>query len=105
MFLAADGLSVTAVIVRTLTGAGSTGQVFAEPVEVEGFLSDRLAVVRTKSGAEVVSDSSYFTDPDKADLFAPDSEVDLPDRTALVIRAARNVIGDPDVDHCRVWLT
>lgn len=105
MFTAADGFQVTTVTVRTVTGSGARGPVVAAPADVTGYLSDTRALVRSQAGAEVISESSFYADPDRADLFAPDSQVTLPDRTARVIKTSRNVIGDPDVDHCKVWLT
>lgn len=105
MFAAVAGFEVTTVAVRTLTGSGARGPILATPVDVEGYLSDTRSLVRSTSGTEVVSESSFYTDPDKAALFTPDSEVVLPDRTAHVIKTSQPTIGDPDVDHCKVSLT
>jgi hypothetical protein len=105
MFAAADDFQPTTVSVATRTGTGANGDIYAAPVDVECFLEDARHLVRSATGEQVVSESTVFADPDKAPKFTPGSKVTLPTRTALVILAKVNAIGDPDVDHTAVSLT
>lgn len=105
MFAAADDFATTTVTVRTRTGSGSNGDVFATGVPVTGYLEDGRKLVRAASGEQVISESTFFTDPSTVATFTVDSQVDLPTRTALVILVKPRLIGDPDVDHVEVVLT
>jgi hypothetical protein len=82
--------TVHAVTVETQSGEGGLGDVYSAPVSVAGFLDYTRQLVRTLSGDELVSLASFYTNLDRASLFALDSRVTLPDGTiAYVLQAAR----------------
>jgi hypothetical protein len=99
------GFKLTRITVTPVGGSSSRGPVAGDPVDRDVYLEDARETVRSANGAEETSESSLFDDLDKAGLYEPGAAVKLPDRTARVIKVSRNEIGDPDVDHCRVWLT
>lgn len=105
MFTAAAGFSLTTITVETYRGDGARGPDYASPVTRQVYRSDSRQLVRAQNGAEVVSSTSIFDDPEQATLYAPDTRVTLPEgEKSLVIARSINVIGDPDVDHVKVSL-
>lgn len=106
---AADELAefyVHTVTVRTLTGGGAWGDEFADPVEVPCFIDHTRALVRNGAGAEVISEATLTCSPQDYQHFTPGTEVDLPDRTATVIKAGLADSGALDLpDHTEVTLT
>ena len=105
MFAAASDFQPTTVAVRTKTGSGANGDIFAATVDRNVFLEDARKLVRDANGEQVVSETTLFADTADLDVFKPDSKVALPGRTARVLLAKLRVIGDPDVDHLEVTLT
>lgn len=105
---------VHTVTVRTLTGTGGMGPVLAEPVTlhpaVDGgvFVDDKRRLVRAADASQVVSESTlYDVAVDRAALYQPGSEIDLPSgRTAIVITTAVRTSGGLDLpDHVEAALT
>lgn len=106
MFTAASDFQTTTVSVETFRGVGAGGkELFADPADSVCVLDDSRKLVRGANGDEVVSESTLYTDLSEASKYAPDSKVTLPTRTARVLLAKRQVIGDLDVDHLEVLLT
>lgn len=79
---------VHVLTVEPQTGEGGLGEVYGPPVPVEGLLDYRRQLVRNSTGAEVVSESTFLTDLERAPLFAPDSRVELPDGSSTYVLAA-----------------
>ncbi|MER7070966.1 hypothetical protein [Terrabacter sp. NPDC000476] len=105
MFAAADAFAPTTVTVRTKTGTGAKGDIFADAVTREVFLEDARKLVRNATGEQVVSEATLYADPADLPVFTADSRVTLPGRTARVLLAKTRIIGDHDVDHLEVTLT
>lgn len=102
-----EDFMVHTVTVETHAGEDPFGNInttLSDPVE--GFLDDSRALVRSASGDQVVSESTFYTGKEHKDLFKPESLVHLPDRTATVINvkvADSGPLGLPD--HIAVVLT
>ena len=98
---------VHTVTVETKSGEDPWGNVnttLSEPIE--GFLDDSRALVRSATGDQVVSESTFYTGKEHAAIFLPESLVHLPDRVSTVIRcktADSGPLGLPD--HIAVTLT
>jgi hypothetical protein len=83
---------------------GNINTVLSDPIP--GFLDDTRALVRNAAGDQVVSESTFYTDKEHKDQFAPESLVHLPDRVATVIRVKVADSGPLDLpDHLAVVLT
>ena len=68
--------------VETFQGTNGYGQdVFAAPVTVPCFTDDSRRLVRDKTGAEVVSETTLFTSAADGALFTTNSRVTLPTAT------------------------
>lgn len=80
---------VHTVTVSPLAGSGAYGNTYGPQQPVTGFLDDSTRLVRDAAGAEVVSQSTFYTDVDLAGLFPPGSLVDVGTRITTVISAAR----------------
>jgi len=95
------------VTVETKTGEDSWGNVNTVTSDpIPGFLDDSRALVRSASGDQVVSESTFYTGKEHAALFAPESLVNLPDRASTVIRCKTADSGPLDLpDHIAVTLT
>ncbi|NUQ88958.1 MAG: hypothetical protein HOQ43_10900 [Glycomyces artemisiae] len=75
------------VVIEPRTGDGPYGPVYGPEVTVTGcWVEDKRQYVRDASGAEVLSESSVYTDPG-VDC-PPGSRVTLPTRVALAISTA-----------------
>jgi len=93
------------VTVRTRTGEGSYGDVFAEALDVPCYLDETRRLVRDASGQQAVSEATLTLHPDSRatlraephtpsvvdplEVFTPESEVDLGGRLSRVITARR----------------
>lgn len=101
-----DGFYVHTVTVRPLQGTGAYGQVFGDPVEVDGFLDSATRLVRSGTGAETVSQSTFYCRPRHVSEFRPGSRVDLPDgrRTTVVAALPRTSASLGLPDHLEVQL-
>jgi hypothetical protein len=64
-----------AASVRTRTGTGPTGPVYATAVPVDGFLDDGVVRETTTSGEVLVARTKFYCDLSHADTFTPLSEV------------------------------
>ena len=95
------------VTVETKTGEDSWGNVNTVTSDpIPGFLDDSRALVRSASGDQVVSESTFYTGKEHAALFAPESLVNLPDQASTVIRCKTADSGPLDLpDHIAVTLT
>lgn len=98
---------VHTVTVETHGGEDPFGNIHTELSDpIEGFLDDSRQLVRSASGDQVVSESTFYTGKEHKDLFKPESLVHLPDRTATVIStkvADSGPLGLPD--HLAAVLT
>jgi hypothetical protein len=104
---------VHTVTVQTLLGSGGMGSSYAEllilsPDTDNGvFADDKRKLVRSASGAEVVSETTVFGRPSLATILTEGSLVTLPSgRVATVIIASTLTAGDLDLpDHHVAALT
>lgn len=98
---------VHTVRVETKSGEdpwGNTNTALSEPIP--GFLNDSRELVRSATGDQVVSETTFYTGKEHKDLFPPESLVHLPDRVSTVIRCAVADSGPLDLpDHIAVTLT
>lgn len=88
-------LMVHEVSVRTLTGVGGMGHVFAAPVTLLAYVDDSRRLVRNADAREVVSGSTlYDVDVTRSGVYAPGSRVQLPSgREATVLMVAVRTAG------------
>lgn len=91
------------VTVRPRIGEGSYGDTYADPVAVPCIIDETRRVVRDTTGQQVVSEATLTLHPhtkataedgtvslhDPMELFAPESEVLIDERTSRVITAKR----------------
>lgn len=101
-----DEFYVHEVTVRPLTGTGAFGPIYGPETTVPCFIDNTRGLVRNGEGAEIVSETTLTAPPQHAGAFPPGTEVDLPDRTATVIKAGEADSGNLDLpDHVEVNLT
>ncbi|GAA3705400.1 hypothetical protein GCM10023081_46790 [Arthrobacter ginkgonis] len=101
-----DDFYVHTVTVHTLTSQGAWGDDYTPTAGVKCFIDDTRTLVRDGQGAEVISETNLTAPPYYASLFKPGSTVDLPSRTATVIKAGLADSGPLELpDHIEVWLT
>lgn len=97
---------VHTVTVNTLTGAGAWGDTYETHAGVRCFIDETRALVRDAQGSEVISETTLTLPTEYAGIFLPGSTVDLPDRTATLIKAGAATSGPLDLpDHIEVHLT
>lgn len=104
---------VHTVTVETFQGTDGYGRdSFAAPVVLAPATSNGCLVesvrrlVRSKDGAEVISETTIYTYPAAATLFTPDSRVTIGTAVARVIVAALSTSGALGLpDHLTVTLT
>lgn len=87
---------VHTVTVRTKTGEGAYGPVYADPVEVSGVMVDEtMRLVRTGDGSEQTSSTTIYAPLAQASTFAVGSRVTLPsgDITTVLARQVHNLPG------------
>lgn len=83
------------VTVEPYEGTDGYGRpVYGEPVVVPCFLEDARRTVRDKTGAEVISESTFYADP--GPVIPNLSRVTLPSRTSRVIITKDHDLGDID---------
>jgi hypothetical protein len=101
-----DDFYMHTVTVRTLTGSGAMGDIFADPADLACFVDDKTRLVRAADASQIVSSSTLYA-PAGTTTLTPGSEVDLPSgRTATVITAAVRTSGPLDLpDHVEAALT
>lgn len=96
---------VHTVAVETHTGAGAFGDTYDTPATVDGFLEDKVQLVRGSDGQEIVSNSTFYCAVVDGARFTPDSRVTAAGRTAYVI--SQNTNDAPGLalpDHAAVYL-
>ena len=92
--------------VETFTGAGPTGDTYAAPVDVKGFLDDGVVLVQSGAGEQLVQKSIFYAALADADKFVPESRIAVNGRDAQVSAVRRRdggTLGLPD--HIEVDLT
>ena len=92
--------------VETFTGAGPTGDTYAAPVAVKGFLDDGVVLVQSSAGEQLVQKSIFYAALSDADKFVPESRISVNGRAAQVATVRRRdggTLGLPD--HCEVDLS
>lgn len=79
--------------VETFTGAGPTGDTYAAPVVVKGFLDDGVVLVRTSAGEQLEQKTIFYAPPTFTvgtvpyvswDVFVPESRVTVNGRACQV---------------------
>lgn len=101
-----DDFYVHTVTVRTLTGTGGMGNVYATPFPLACFVDDVVRLVRGPDAAEVVSSSTVYA-PAGTTTLTPGSLVTLPSgREATVITSANRTSGALELpDHVEAACT
>lgn len=92
--------------VETFTGAGPTGDTYAAPVDLKGFLDDGVVLVRTAAGEQLVQKSIWFGPLTDAAAFVPESRVTINGQATEVSAVRRRdggTLGLPS--HIEVDLT
>ena len=79
-----DAMFLHEVSVETLTGPTPTGQSFAAPVTIRGWLDDGLMVTSAPGGEQFVSRTMLFTHLGNASLLTPGSRVTCNGQTMQV---------------------
>jgi len=91
-------------VVEPLVGEGSHGPVYGPAVTVRCMRDDKRRLVRSRDGSEVTSETTLYMR--LSETCPVGSRVDLGDRVATVITAARRDGGGlPTPDHLEVTLT
>lgn len=105
-----ENMLVHTVIVRRYTGDSATGAVFAAAETVPCLVEDSRRLVRSDSGQEVVSETTFYAMPGTA-YIPPESEVDIPviagvsaRTTTVIVFKNRDGGGLPTPDHVEVNL-
>lgn len=96
---------VHTITVETFQGAGATGDVYAAPVSVPGFLEGKNVLVRDAAGQQVVAASTFYCTTADGAKFTPDSKVTTGGRVSHVI--SQNVNDAPGLglpEHAAIYL-
>lgn len=96
---------VHTVSVETLTGGGPMGDTYAAAVTVPCLIDEQRKLVRSRSGDEVVSETTLLMDKAHYEKFTPESRVTYRGRPTTVISRAlfdSGPLGLPD--HCEIQL-
>jgi hypothetical protein len=100
-----QGFWVHTIMVETFEGTGASGDVYAVPQYVAGFLEGKNVLVRDAAGNMVTAGSTFYTDSAYADLFTPDTRVTIDGRVSYVITQNRNDSGSLGLpDHTMVQI-
>lgn len=78
-----------AATVETWQGTGASGDVFAAPVTVSGFLDDGVQRVEGPGGVQLVQQSKWYCRLSDAALFTPGTRITANGRVCYVIEARR----------------
>lgn len=103
--------AIAAFFVHTATveeflGAGPSGDLYAAPVTVMGFLDDGVVLVQSASGEQLVQKAVFFASLADADLFVPESQVTVNGKVAQVSSVRRRDGGPLGLpDHVEVDFT
>jgi len=96
---------VHTIMVETFEGVGASGDAYAVPQYVAGFLEGKNVLVRDAAGNMVTAGSTFYTDSAYADLFTPDTRVTVDGRVSYVITQNRNDSGSLGLpDHTMVQI-
>lgn len=93
------------VNVETFQGSGATGDTYAAPVTVTGFLEGKIQLVRDSSGQQVVAASTFHCPTADGSRFTPDSRVTAGGRISHVI--SQNINDAPGLglpEHAEIYL-
>jgi len=74
------------VSVEAYQGSGGTGDVYAAPVTVTGFVVEKRRLVRAPDGSQVVSESTVYAPP--GTVAPPRSRVTLPSGDVTLVITA-----------------
>ncbi|QDZ15782.1 hypothetical protein [Humibacter ginsenosidimutans] len=104
---------IQTAIVETCQGTNGYGEdIFASAVTLDPaadngcWIDDTRHLVRSTDGEQVMSESTLYTYPANAPLFAPNSRVTVNGDVSRVIKTNLNTSGDLDLpDHVAVSLT
>lgn len=90
--------------VETYLGATPTGDGYAAPVAVPGFLDDGVVLGQSPGGEQLSTKSVFFTDLDWAPVFVPQSKITVNGRVGQVGTVRRRDGGDilADASHLEV---
>ncbi|MEO3860871.1 hypothetical protein [Acrocarpospora sp. B8E8] len=98
-------LLVHEVSVEPFAGAGAFGDTFGPAVTRSGFMEEKRRKIRDKNGAEVVSNSTFYTQLDHVADFPVGSRVTYAGRASTVLEAKRHDGGGlPLPSHLEVLL-
>lgn len=75
--------------VEPYAGDTGSGPAHDPPKQVRGLVEDKRRLVRNDEGAEVVSETTFYTRLEHADRFNAGARVTVNGRTSTVITAAR----------------
>ncbi|GAA0969746.1 hypothetical protein GCM10009555_017440 [Acrocarpospora macrocephala] len=93
------------VQVEPFAGAGAYGDTFGPAVTRAGFMEEKRRKIRDKNGAEVVSNSTFYTQLDHVADFPVGSRVAYAGRVSKVLTADRHDgAGLPLPSHLEVYL-
>lgn len=91
------------ITVEAYTGSGAHGPTFAAPAQVHCLVEEEVQLVRDNTGAEVVSSTVVFCDPDV--VVPVESRVTVNGRTSSVLHRAEHTSGGRSRwDHVEVFL-
>jgi len=94
------------VSVEPFTGAGSNGDTFATAQNVVGFYDGARKLVRDSDGEQVVSSSTFYTEPENAAAFTVNSRVTYKTAVSRVLGIEYHESGSLGLpDHIAVSLT
>ena len=92
--------------VETFTGAGPTGDTYAAPVAVKGFLDDGIIRVQSSAGEQLEQKSIFYAALTDAAKFVDESRVTVNGRACQVTGVRRRDGGSLGLpDHVEVDLT
>lgn len=96
-------LKTHTITIEPYEGQGSTGPVFGTAVEVQCRVEDKVQLVRSNIGDEVVSSSMVFCDP--GTVAPPESRVTVNGRVTSVVQTADHATGGfSHLDHVQLFL-
>jgi hypothetical protein len=100
-------LFVHEATVETFGGAGPSGDTYAAPVVVRGFLDDGLVRVQDAGGEQIIQKSVFYAALKDAAKFTPESRVTVNGRPSQVTQVRKRAGGAlfGAVEHVEVDLT
>ena len=98
---------VHTVTVETFGGAGPSGDTYAAPVVVRGFLDDGLVRMMDSGGEQIIQKSVFYAALADAAKFTPESRVTVNGRASQVTQVRKRAGGSlfGAVEHVEVDLT